>query len=174
MHEKKRPPVIFLDMDGVLCTQRAHHAIATQSALWRHLDPIACRLVERLARENGALLVLSSTWRESFEQSGMTCIVMNGGFSAVNWHTCWKTPKLHESPHLWDSGSYVKRGYEIDSWLNANGQPDYVILDDDPDMLTTQKPRFVQTDAMNGFLWEHFEKAEEILKGRLLEYSEEE
>lgn len=140
-------------MDGVLCTQRAHHAYA-RNLMWHHLDPVACRLLERLVVENDLQIVLSSTWRNHYNKSAMTCILVNGGMQNVPWHEDWKTPNF-------SSGS---RGLEIAHWLKSNDNPKYIILDDDMDMLPEQKEFFVHTDEMDGLLWGHYVKAEAILK----------
>lgn len=147
-----RDKVVFLDMDGVLVTQRSHHAFGS-NLLMRHIDPVACKLVERLCKENSAKIVLSSTWRVHFDLGSMTSILMNGGFSDIPWHQNWKTPHY---PSL-------RRGLEIQAWLNANDNPQAVILDDDNDMLEEQRGFFVQTSAADGFLWSHYEKASAIL-----------
>jgi hypothetical protein len=149
----KETRVIFLDMDGVLCTQRAHRAYAEQ-AFMQHLDPVAVRMLARLCKTTEAQLVLSSTWREFHDKSAMTCILMNAGFGIVPWHQNWCTPKLRNA----------QRGAEIQSWLEVHKPARYCILDDDSDMLDEQKPFFVQTPSNDGFLWEHYELAESILR----------
>ncbi len=147
-------PVIFLDMDGVLCTQRSHHAFA-RDLMWRHLDPVGVGLLERLVEENKALLVCSSTWRVHYNKSAMTTMLSIGGMRKVPWHDDWQTPNF----------STGARGTEIAHWLKMNGEPPYLILDDDLDMLPEQKPFFVHTHEHDGFLWEHYVKAEKILRG---------
>lgn len=61
--------VIFLDIDGVLCTPLS----VRLNWLFRRpmerpfFDPIALGLLRRLVRRTGARVVLSSSWRYSFE-----------------------------------------------------------------------------------------------------------
>jgi hypothetical protein len=148
----ERVSVIFLDIDGVLCTAKAHVAYSTQM-LWRHYDPVSTRLVAKLAREAKAEIVLSSTWRMSFELMHMTAILMNAGFEEVPWHTQWKTPNLYN----------LSRGEEIKKWFENAKADSYVILDDDSDILEEQKPFFVQTDEFDGFGFRDYLKAKKIL-----------
>jgi hypothetical protein len=148
--------VIFLDIDGVLCTTKAHLAYSTQ-LLMRHYDPVSTRLLARLCRETGAELVLSSTWRISFDLCHMNALLMNAGFDDVPWHQAWRTPKMYDE----------SRGHEIEAWLDNHGKvtpPRYCILDDDSDMLAHQLPFFVQTDTHEGFGYKEYEKAGKILQ----------
>lgn len=149
------PNVIFLDMDGVLCTQRANAALSSNQ-FWRHLDPLGTKMVEKLCIEHDAQLVLSSTWRISFDMHAMTVMLCVAGFADVPWHQNWKTPDM--------SRMGKTRGEEIAEWMTRHGKPDqYVILDDDPSMLPEQLSNFVQTDVNDGILWTHYEKADQIL-----------
>lgn len=151
--------VLFLDMDGVLCTTRAHVAYSTQ-LLMRHLDPVSTRLVARLLKETGTLVVLSSTWRLHFDLSAMNTILMNGGFDDVPWHKNWRTPTAPRLSMHWT------RGQEIGAWLGDNSPIErFVILDDDDDMLPDHMPFFVHTDTHEGFGFKDYEKALKILGG---------
>lgn len=145
---------IFLDMDGVLVTMRSHLA-AKEDGFMRHIDLVGCKLLERLCRETGAKIVLSSTWRLHFDKPAMSMILCNGGFSRVPWHEQWRTPQLLNRP----------RGHEIASWLEDNPVEKFVIIDDDPDMTEAQKPFFVQTNGNNGILYDDYLSAKSILGG---------
>ena len=60
------------------------------------------------------------------------------------------TPRLFE---WYDDGSvdYEDRGYEIDFWIEEQKEEiDYVILDDDTDMLESQIDHFVHVDNKHG------------------------
>jgi hypothetical protein len=146
--------IIFLDIDGVLCTTRAHLAYAT-GLFMRHYDPTSTRLLARLCRETEAKLVLSSTWRLSFDMHHMDALLMNAGFDDVPWHQNWRTPDLKFER---------SRGEEINLWMERHGTPEhYVILDDDSDMLEAQKARFIQTDTHEGFGFKEYERARLLL-----------
>jgi hypothetical protein len=154
--------VIFLDIDGVLCTTRAHVAYAT-GLLMRHYDPTCTRILARLCRETSAKIVLSSTWRLTFNLSHMDALLMNAGFEDVPWHQAWRTPDLSTS-RMYGDLTDTKRGDEIERWMSQHGRPErYVIIDDDTDMLESQKPYFIQTDTHEGFGFKEYEKARELL-----------
>lgn len=120
------------------------------------LDVHAVAMLDVLIRKSDALLVLSSTWREIHDKCSMEAILNNAGMTNVPWHpSSWKTP---------NSKTLHTRGYEIKQWMIENETPEkYIIIDDIDDMLDEQKPNFIKTNCMNGFLWEHFIHACEIL-----------
>ncbi len=63
---------------------------------------------------------------------------------------------------------HIPRGVEIDNWINWNTGDEefrYVILDDDSDMLLSQKDNFIQTDSLKGLSKDDVEKAIKILNG---------
>lgn len=143
--------VLFLDMDGVLCTTRSHKAYARQFFM-QHLDPVAVRLLERALQHTKSELVLSSTWREHYSKNAMTCILMNSGFEKEPpWHNDWKTPVL------------PTRGREISRWLDINPVAKYAIIDDNHDFLEDQIPFFIKTDECDGLMWQHYERILSLL-----------
>ena len=150
---------LFLDMDGVLCTARS--ALAFGRGQWKHLDPVACRLLGRLFKKEPNLrVVLSSTWRTHFDRHAMDHILCNGGIDSIPWHDDWRTKDLNVR-----LSGYVPRGKEIAEWLERNGKPEkYLILDDDNDMLEEQKPFFVRTHELDGISTQNYIDACKILK----------
>lgn len=151
-----KSPIIFLDFDGVICTTRSHFAYSS-TLLHRHLDVVGVKMIERLCENAKAKIVISSTWRNHFEQDAINVMLCNAGMKSVPFHSCWKTPKLIRE------GLTVKRGFEIAAFLDQHHTDNYVILDDDSDMLPEQMDRFVKTDEHDGFLFKHFEEAHRIL-----------
>lgn len=149
---------IFLDFDGVICTLRAHCAYS-DGFMWSHLDPVAVKMIERLANETDSKIVVSSTWRSHWDKGAIERFLLNAGMRTVPFHQSWRTPNLN----AFDNNN---RGSEIAKFLSDHHLERYVIIDDDSDMLAEQMPFFVKTDPLNGFMWEHFEKAKEILKGK--------
>lgn len=148
--------IVFLDIDGVLCTHRSHMAFkGPKSAFMQHLDPVGVKLVESLCEESGAEIVISSTWSEFHDMQSMLAILMNAGFSFPNFHNNWKTIKSHKYSH---------RGEEIAQWMKMHGKPDhYVIIDDDDRLLDSQKEFWVQTTMNDGLTYEGYKKALKIL-----------
>ena len=65
----------------------------------------------------------------------------------------------------WDLLSYFpQRGLEISEYINKSGLvQNYVILDDDSDMLYIQKDHFIKTDTYKGLSEENVQQAIQIL-----------
>ena len=152
--------LIYLDIDGVLCTHRASAAIG-ETGTMDYLDPI------RLITEFSAKVVISSTWRLTHSKREMYQLFRCAGHNVIaeNLHICWCTPDFKEL-----TGYPNKRGKEIESSLSDieshDYVTDYVILDDDSDVLEYQMPHFVKCDTYDGLGFMGFERARGILAKR--------
>jgi len=145
-------PVIFLDFDGVLNSLRS--TLAFGGCDRKQFDPVSVNLVSRLAKGSGANVVVSSAWRIGSDVMELRSILSS--YSAL-----LASRVIDVTPSL-----LGKRGEEIAQWLaenesKHNGQ--FVILDDDSDMLDSQRPHFVQTAHRDGFGVPEYLKALEIL-----------
>ena len=167
--------VIFLDIDGVLNSNDWYvyrrDAVEMDSVEAQYpfyeFDPRAVERLNRIIKETGAKIVVSSSWR-----SGETVESLQFLFDRVG--IVGEVVGL--TPHLWCKKPYeefdgyrVPRGCEIDWWLDNHGEfqrinwskeeqakyeeksivKNYIILDDDSDMLYGQREHFVKT--ANGF-----------------------
>ena len=150
--------IIFLDIDGVLTSARAHCALCPrhlQGLIWHNFDPVAIGFLNRLVDQFKDLrFVLSSTWRKIYDQRTMTMMLNQTGWNG-EWHQNWKTPEIGT------------RGQDIDAWVREHKPTKFAILDDDPNPkeFLTLTDYLVQTDerdGMNSLL--HFNKLQEILK----------
>lgn len=151
--------VLFLDFDGVLNS--------LQSAIfWRNrrdqtnwendmyrdwagtlkeyiameFCPIAFSNVEELARRVPDLkIVISSSWRV--------------GETVESLREILKPSKLIGERIIDTTESFSNiRGKEIQKWLDAHPEvTQYVILDDDANMLDSQKENFIHTSSLHGF-----------------------
>ena len=139
--------VIFLDIDGVLNSYRtctAYDSFPKQNDSTEKFDMVAVKLIEVACKKCNAEIVLSSTWR-----------------MAKNWEKLGETlnlPIVDKTPCL-KSGS---RGEEIAMWLRDNLVFEYVIVDDDPDMLESQMDRFIHCDHHVGLGWDQWSRIREI------------
>lgn len=136
--------VIFLDIDGVLAT------LSSQLISGKLIDQNGVDALQKILDKTNAKIVVSSTWRQIFKKRYQMKKVLDCmglirpklyGVSGTETADDWCTPK---------SNSGI-RGEEIQAWLNAH--PDvtqYVILDDDSDMLEHQLERFIRIDPMVG------------------------
>lgn len=117
--------VLFLDIDGV-CNS-LEYAQRNGMNLWNKTDPALNKLVQRIIKETGCKVVLSSTWRLYPDSrkavrrdvcSYIDCTIdMQGG---AKWGA-------------------VERGHEVQEWLDRHpAVTQYAILDDNSDFLPDQ------------------------------------
>ena len=137
--------VLFLDIDGVLNSARS--CVANNGYpmnLTPHdlpmFDQVAVAMVRGLCARARVSVVISSAWRLTHHWDAIG--------RALDLPTMDRTPSL-----------LGPRGREIEAWLTAHPQVrEWAILDDDPDMLPEQLPRFVQTDGREGLSFANFER----------------
>lgn len=133
--------VVFLDIDGVLVTHRAHLALKN-THMDESFDPISTGLLKRFISETDSKLVLSSTWR--FRKNPIEYI-------------CSRTPILtpedfHKYPF---TGSSTDRCEEITDWLMDNFYyvENFCVIDDsdkDNRMKSKFGDRFIRTNSYEG------------------------
>ena len=136
---EKQAPVLFLDLDDVLCMSspcggfdalaavRGQHVNAARVYL-ELFDSSATEALHRVHDEMGAAVryVISSTWRESFSRVQLEVVFRHAGLGFVADHLqegeAWRTP-----PKFGRS----RRIDEIAQWLDRHheGEP-FAILDD--------------------------------------------
>ena len=167
--------MMFLDFDGVLNSHQSAtfwHNKRDQSkwenemySSWQgtlkeyiahEFCPIAMSNMEELCRRVPDLkIVISSTWRLGETVDTLKKI-------------------LHVAPQIADkiigvtpAGLKTSRGEEINEWMNRNihlNIEEYVIVDDDSDMMPHQIEHFVNTSELHGFLYGDMQWALRILK----------
>lgn len=172
--------IIFLDIDGVLNSHRSMLAKVgpspkppvsggpfTSNQLdveifgrrqAASIDPVAVQLLNRVIKATGAKLVISSTHRfiaksaGGFDNDLLRQYIKHFG---INGEVIGATPILNDVP----------RGEEIQAWLNSSQIPveGFIIIDDDDDMLESQLPFFVKTDARVALTVENVEAAVQLL-----------
>ena len=128
--------VIFLDIDGVLnVIPQGHDAFGGIF----HSDFV--ENLKRIIDETGAKIVLSSSWRHSGEAKMQAM----WKFRNLPGELIGLTPDLYRRVDFEGERKMV-RGDEIQAILDQYYQiTNYVILDDDADMLPGQMGNFVQT-----------------------------
>lgn len=138
---------LFLDIDGVLNHDEwfdsVHYKRHQENWKKSMFDPECVTRVNKILETTGARLVVSSSWRtmgdlkEIFEGIGLPtdfditpCADLIYSREEYDW----------DSPVFW-------RGNEIKYYLDRHPTGNYVILDDDTDMLDEQWDNFVYTCA---------------------------
>lgn len=151
--------VIFLDIDGVLNSLRSCIGLGGYSnpgcfsrGESPRFDPVAVGLLRRLVERTGAQIVVSSTWRASCLEND------NLKRALATWYG-WENAPIIGRTKLGGG----RRGPQIQEWLDAHQVENYVILDDDADMLEEQMPYLVQTHFNMGLSYEHIKQAATIL-----------
>lgn len=150
--------LVFLDIDGVLVTQRT---LKGRSGLRAVADPNCVKALNHILAETDAFLVISSSWRFCGLEE-MWLILTHWG---VQGCVVGITPDLTvKEGSIYQS---VPRGREIQAFIDelaANGRAvhGFVILDDDPDM-EHLLPWLVKTQFETGLTMEHANQAIAIL-----------
>jgi hypothetical protein len=150
--------VLFLDVDGVLNSERSFLAGASRlkayeeenpnDPYWKKItkctiDPVACEIVNRICRTCDVKIVVSSTHRMHFPDDENKLSLMKDYFG-----------NLGINPELiigWTERLHTIRGVEIEEWLDRHPNVNrYVILDDSSDMMPHQMEFFVRCDGLIG------------------------
>jgi len=141
--------VIFLDIDGVLNSRSSAKALGGyphKLSQMSKFDKVALGLIRKLVKQTGAKVVISSTWRSTF--------------TTEEFSKAFKVPVIGKTVN----SAHGHRGEEIAEYLSANPEvTDYVIIDDDIDMLEEQFKNFVRTNYLVGFTLFNYVKACRIL-----------
>lgn len=152
----KKIKLIFLDIDGVFNHEMFYLNRGNNNRPYplSEFDEECVKRYNRIIKETNAKTVISSSWR--FD-ANLKNILREVGF-------CDESLDFDITEHL---GTI--RGLEIKKYIDTYlvNHPvteieNYCIIDDDVDMLYTQKDNFVVCDAYNGGLTE--EKANEAIK----------
>lgn len=189
--------VIFLDIDGVLNCENAYRSGECQYKEWVWEDgrkdhhqrfcSWSKEWLNKLIEETDAKIVISSTWRMSgieFMKKVWELEEMKGEIIGI-------------TPRLWakgiDKGINIPRGLEIGHYLendlkfhhinwdevvqqeymDKSGVENYIIIDDDSDMLYGQRNHFVHVlpspRNKDGFNQHYYEIAKSMLKKTTIE-----
>ena len=160
-----------MDIDGVLAGYR--YLCSSPDGPFRFIDPEKCKLINQL---NGAEIVISSSWG------------YDNGKTEETLKACGlEIPIIGYTDHFYQE--WLCRGNEIEKWLIDNfggmgtkygydddGEPyykhhhnesdvdyEFVIFDDDTDMLFGQKDNFIHINSDTAITQEDINKAKKIL-----------
>ncbi len=147
--------IIFLDIDGVMNSERFYHK--TPNFEWDMFCPYSVILLNKLTDETNAKIVVSSSWRKNNSVEELSTLFKKNGI----------TGDVYSSTHVLfykNCDHSVSRGNEIQLWLSQYPETEqYVILDDDSDMLYNQRKNFVHVNPVKGFVKKDYNKALKIL-----------
>ena len=156
--------IIFLDVDGVLNCRFTKEEIMG----YTFVSPMKIELLKQLVEKTGAKIVLSSTWRQGWEDIniGKVDSIDAKCFIALkNELEKYDISMFDYTPFLDDE----ERGNEIDMWLKENEKCEeeiesFVILDDmNGRHLRPHANHLIRTSMAQGLLQKHVDLAVKIL-----------
>lgn len=152
--------LLFLDIDGVITTHKSNYC----------LDPEKMELLGQILGRTGALIVISSSWRQTTLYDTKKALVdydnpqVKGNPFLFTERVIGITPVLiikNKYGGEWDGPA--SRGEEIEAYLKDHPCENYVILDDDTEMLPEQTAHFVHVNDEFGLMPTDVEKCVSIL-----------
>lgn len=157
--------VVFLDIDGVLNSRQWIRRMPKRGSVpmdhgW--FDPDTIALLNRLTEATGAVIVISSAWRQYGEKYMRELLAAVG----VTAEVIGVTPILYEDGEILTP---VCRGEEIQAWLDehADEVASFVILDDIDEMQCMRPNCLVQTNREVGLTEKNVESAMAWLDRRM-------
>lgn len=151
---------IFLDFDGVITTLKSKWAIDNEKV----------ELVKQICDATGAKIVISSSWRRYTLEQTLEILTNQ---EKVYGHNPFPYPeyivgitsRMYGFKYGERETHYAAcRGLEINQWLKEHEDvTNYVILDDDSDMLLCQREHFIKTHTLRGISKRDVIKAIKIL-----------
>lgn len=147
--------IIFLDIDGVLNTVEKQDDDCFLDGYI--LNRTLVGRLNKLITDTGASVVISSTWRKLLTADDIQIMLDFAGYVGT---ICGMT----------ENSSHGVRGVEINSWLRSRRDSitNYIILDDDSDMMLNQAPHFFNTDINFGLTDKIVYKATRFLNGCII------
>lgn len=174
MSESRRP-LVFLDMDDVLCLNQEYNSVQMMLCIregrmdwpefWAGLiDAAAAANLRTLTEEFAPLYVVSSSWATYLSRDQMCDVLVRTQLQFVieNLHEAWVTPRARSS----------SRRDEIEWWLSEfrlGSQPFLVIDDAASGWSLAHSPlaldgHVVLCDIGNGFTFERLQEARRSLQ----------
>ena len=164
--------IIFLDFDGVITNLESRYCLNNEKM----------ELVKYICDETGTKIVISSSWRVKDVETTLKSISEssrdNDPFILAEY-VIGITPRFHFK--YGDNYITIHRGEEIQYIIdkykyriykqeltNIDRLDNYVILDDDTDMLLWQADHFIKTDPHEGITEDDVKKAISILNDKSL------
>ncbi len=149
--------IILLDIDGVMVPASSWKRPEFEADGFPKFSPRAAKSLQQILIATSAMIVLTTSHKDSYNLTAWKDIFKTRGFSEIN------IDKLQENVPV------LNRKEEILRWLSINTeQQDFVIIDDDKILNSLPlelRPRLVQTSGTLGLTPELAEAAIHILKG---------
>ncbi len=178
--------LIFLDIDGILNHEESNKAGRSKYDFtneYQHFDPVSKQLLNTLIDKTSADIVISSTWR----LKGLERMQEIWGLESMSGAIVGITPRFTipgygSAPRGSEIESYLKNiGFHHCNWskdnqrviMDKSGIENYIIIDDDSDMLYGQRNHFVHVlpspRNQSGFNQRYYDIALEKLMSNVIE-----
>ena len=150
--------VIFLDIDGVLNSDNYMHELIDKNVreyendIYQFIDENAVNIIVDLCKQYELKLVITSSWRHFNLKSTLDYFKKNENkkLHTLIPYIIGITPRLYIENNF-GGYEFLDRGEEIQKYLNENNDiKEYVIIDDDTDMLNEQLEHCVFVDNKHG------------------------
>lgn len=174
--------LLFLDIDGVMNSEQFYNKHGKEAFFkWKRenrdiygapFDPTSKALLNKLIEKHNIDIVISSSWRTTLEE--MQSMWKERGMSGK---VIGITPRLQSRVRGSEIKEYLREihafGHFNWGWWESNAFFDtfnfcdidnYVIVDDDSDMLFEQRNHFVKTTSKEGFNKETYNAIDFIFK----------
>lgn len=178
--------IIFMDIDGVLATPET----LDKADMWTFTPRCVEQLRRILIAHPSAEIVVSSSWRKEtveatkqhLQDEGLGIDIVDRitgitirGYNYIQKGVAMSIPRgveirqwIDHNIHSGGNGLYVPGANGTFTRRNLGLDYQYVILDDDTDMLLEQGPRFIRCHSSKGLTRELSDKAIGVLRGVVL------
>lgn len=165
--------IIFLDIDGVLNNADYYKTkdLSTHHNEQSHFDTKNVSALNKIISETNAKVVLSSAWRLIKSVDETNQLFKEIGIKA-------EVISATESLHYKDTFKLAPRGLEILKWIKdnhrtlKNGLENYVIIDDEDDILDIQEGHFLQVDDKVGLTESNADEVIDFLNNNTIDKSD--
>lgn len=161
--------IVFLDIDGVLATQRTYYSHGGSYRFWVRFDSVAVDFMNKIHDQyKDVSFVLCSTWKNHLDAEDVTVrhwvesAFANSGFRG-SLAKQWKTDPNNDFKYR--TNGKTDRAHEVLEYLETYKPDDYIVFDDNRyrynDVLPSR--RLVLTDPNDGLLTKHMKNALSIM-----------
>lgn len=158
--EEKMSKIIFVDIDGVLVTERSAKIGRSQHGYDGFFDPIGIKMLNQLAADFNAKFVFSTSWRNTYQDTLIHVLNVAGLHTSYTYQIDIYKGSKDTPPYFTPKGN--TRHDEIQGWIDQHKPLNFVIFDD----VIIKKPisnHWVQTSPDDGISYKMYQRARSIL-----------
>lgn len=151
---------LFLDIDGVLNHELGHRSLVDDHVMTGggHMSKRSIKYLTKFIKETNCEIIISSVWRSEGVE------LLKSYFAEMDFKYCDNI--IDVTPNI----PQALRGNEIRDWIKTNcsdieHKNDYVIFDDDSDMLLWQASHYFKVDGSVGLTENICYRAKRFLDG---------